>query len=473
MDESSLQAYLSNLMEALRGLTPEAALLCGLLMLSGFFSCSETAMFTLSRSQIRRRRDSKSLISRRIVMFVDNPRNLLNTSLIGNAFVNAAIATVVASSWQQIVDEVFKWSDQYAASAAVVSATLLTLFFGEIGPKTFAIRHADRVSAIIALPLWLCSHLLTPLRLSMRWAIDMVVRVFRLRNPSAEPAVTEEEIRGAADAGAETGQIETDERRLIDRVFELRNTQAKDILVPRTEMVCVEKGQTLRAALETARSVGHSRLPVYEETPDKIVGVLHVKDLPIHFPGQPDLDATIEKLMERMSNRPEGEETLIRPPLKAPESKPLHALLNDFSDAGTQMAILLDEYAGVAGLATLEDIIEEIVGEIVDEYDDGDELEEEAEEYDLTLLDRGGIPLPAKTSLRVASKLLGASFNDEDAVTLGGYMFNLFGQAPSTGDSVTDELGYTFTVTEMNGERILTALVTRRPDETDEEGANA
>lgn len=467
MDESSLQAYLSKLMEALRGLAPEAALLCGLLMLSGFFSCSETAMFTLSRSQIRRRRDSKSLISRRIVMFVDNPRNLLNTSLIGNAFVNAAIATVVAASWQRV-----KWGEQYTASAAVVSATLLTLFFGEIGPKTFAIRHADRVSAFIALPLWFCSRLLAPLRFSMRWAIDMVVRVFRLRNPSAEPAVTEEEIRGAADAGAETGQIETDERRLIDRVFDLQDIQAKDILVPRTEMVCVEKGKTLREALETARSVGHSRLPVYEETPDKIVGVLHVKDLPIHFPGQPDLNATIGELMERMRNRPEGEETLIRPPLKAPESKPLHALLNDFADAGTQMAILQDEYAGVAGLATLEDIVEEIVGEIVDEYDD-DELEEEAEEYDLALLERGGIPLPAKTSLRAASKLLGASFNDEDAVTLGGYMFNLFGQAPSAGDSVTDDLGYIFTVTEMDGERILTALVTRRPDETDKEGENA
>lgn len=431
-------------------------------------------MFTLSRSQVRRRRDSKSLISRRIVMFVDNPRNLLNTSLIGNAFVNAAIATVVASSWKVVGDDVFQWGDQYTASAAVVSATLLTLLFGEIGPKTFAIRHADRVSAIIALPLWLCSHLLAPLRFSMRWAIDMVVRVFRLRSPSAEPAVTEEEIRGAADAGAETGQIETDERRLIDRVFDLRGTQAKDILVPRTEMVCVEKGQTLREALETARSVGHSRLPVYEETPDTIVGVLHVKDLPLHFRGgEPYLDATIERLMEQMRGRPEGEETLIRPPLKAPESKPLHALLNDFSDAGTQMAILLDEYTGVAGLVTLEDIIEEIVGEIVDEYDDGDELEEEAEEYDLTLLEQGGIPLSAKTSLRAASKLLQASFKDEDAVTLGGYMFNLFGQAPSIGDSVTDELGYTFTVTEMDGERIAAALVARQPEEQDEKGEDA
>ena len=156
MDESSLQAYLSNLMEALRGLTPEAALLCGLLMLSGFFSCSETAMFTLSRSQIRRRRDSKSLISRRIVMFVDNPRNLLNTSLIGNAFVNAAIATVVASSWQQIVDEVFKWSDQYAASAAVRLGDASDAVFRRNRAKD--LRHTarrprlgDHRSAVVAL----------------------------------------------------------------------------------------------------------------------------------------------------------------------------------------------------------------------------------------------------------------------------------------------------------------------------------
>ena len=460
---------LPQLLAALLDLWPQALLLTGLLALSGFFSSSETAVFKLTRSQVRRRRDSNSFISRRIVMFVDNPRNLLNTSLIGNAFVNAAIGTVVASAWLRFGREAFGWNPRNAAAAAVATATLLTLLFGEIGPKTFAIRHADRVAALIAFPLWICSHLLTPLRLSVRWAIDAVVWLFRLRSPAGEPAVTEDEIRDAANAGEEGGHIETDERRLIDRVFDLQRTQAKDILAPRTDMVCVEKRRTLREALETAQKVGHSRLPVYDETPDTIVGVLHVKDLPIHFEGAPNLDATLEAIMEEMrQNRAEGEETLIRPPLKVPETRPLHDLLNDFSEAGTQMAILLDEYSGTSGLATLEDIVEEIVGEIVDEYDDEHEAADEAETYDLTELERGGIQIPAKTSLRSVSKALQTPLQMDGVDTLGGYMFNLLGQIPSAGDSVADNLGYTFTALEMEGERILTVLIARQPNENPE-----
>ena len=359
MDDPSLSLYLG------------PALIVTLLTFSAFFSSAETAIFSLTKVTIQRLREAESSrSSRAILAFVENPRRLLITSLLGNTFVNIAFATIVTSMVWQFGTHLFGWSDATSLVVATVSSTFVLLLFGEIAPKTYAIQNSERVSRWIAPPLWFISVVLAPIRAVMRFIVDGVIRLIG-GAPVGESSVTQEEIREVVVSGEAGGVIESHERKLIDRIFELRESQAKDVMVPRMEMICVESVKTLRDALLVARSVGHSRIPIYEGNVDNIIGVLNVKDVPATYADPAIKDRSLTEIIASESTGNSVEtETLIRSPLVLPETRRLDSLLRDFSDEGAQMAILIDEYGGTAGLVTLEDIVEEIVGEIMDEYDE-------------------------------------------------------------------------------------------------------
>ena len=441
-----------------------------LLVLSGFFSSAETAVFSLTKVQVQRLREDSTLVNRTVVQFVDNPNRLLITSLLGNIFVNTAFVTLMTSI-SLSAGAMAGWGPGATLVGSMVVTTVVLLIFGEIAPKTYAIRNAERVSQLIAVPLWATAVALTPIRRIMRYVVDSVARLLGSGGHDAD-AVTEEEIREVVSTGEAGGAIEEGERELIHRIFELRELMAKDVMVPRTEMVCVETDETVRDVLSLAESVGHSRLPVYEENVDNIVGIFHVKDYPQWY-GSDIADATLASLISREGSTT-AKGTLIRPPLFVPDTKRLDALLVDFSTEGTQMAMLLDEYGGTAGVVTLEDIVEEIVGEILDEYDDQAEPEL-GSELNLDTLRRDGIDFPAKTPLKTAGRLLRVTFDAESGDTLGGYVYTLFGRLPELGESIADEHGFAFEVTMMSGTRIQHIVVKRQepeePTETPEDTA--
>lgn len=440
----------------LLGLAPVGVLL----VMSGFFSSAETAIFSLTKVQVQRLREDDTLVNRKIVQFVDNPNRLLITSLLGNIFINIAFVTLMTSMALSL-GKALAWSQGATLAGSMVVTTVVLLIFGEIAPKTFAIRNAERVARLIAVPLWGTAVALTPLRRVMRAIVDAVGRA--LGSADDADAVTEAEIRDVVSTGEAEGSIEEGERELIHRIFELRELMAKDVMVPRTEMVCVETDQIVRDVLALAESVGHSRLPVYAGHVDNIVGVFHVKDMPQWY-GSDIGDVTLESLISQGGSTT-AQGTLIRPPLFLPDTRRLDALLLDLSNEGTQMATLLDEYGGTAGIVTLEDIVEEIVGEILDEYDEQAEPEL-GSELDLDTLRRDGVDFPAKTTLKTAGRLLGVAFDVESGDTLGGYVYTLFGRLPSVGESVADEHGFDFEVTRMSGTRIQNIIV-KRQEESD------
>lgn len=426
-----------------------------LLVLSGFFSSAETAVFTLTKVQIQRLREGHTLADRTIVRFVDNPNRLLITSLLGNIFINTAFVTLMTSV-ALYVGALGDWNPGATLAGSMVVTTAVLLIFGEIAPKTYAIRNAERVARLIAVPLWGAAVILTPIRRVMRMVVDLVARALGSAGHDAD-AVTEEEIREVVSTGEAAGSIEESERELIHRIFELRELVAKDVMVPRTEIVCVRTDERVRDVLAIAGQVGHSRLPVYEENVDYIVGIFHVKDFPQWYSSD-IVESTLASLISDGSTTDQG--TLIRPPLFLPETKRLDALLIDLSNEGTQMAVLLDEYGGTAGVVTLEDIVEEIVGEILDEYDERAEPEL-GSELNLDALRRDGVTFPAKTSLKTAGRLLRVAFDAGSADTLGGYVYTLFGKLPEIGETMVDEHGFTFQVTAMTGTRVQQVVVKR------------
>lgn len=429
-----------------------------LLFFSALFSGAETAVFSLNRLQVQRLRKEKNRINRILLSFLEDPRQVLITTLVGNNLVNVAFATLMASWWMEASSSLGGWDTGTVLAMAMGVSTGLLLFFGEIAPKTYALRYAEPLARWVALPIFWVYVALTPVRGVLRVVLDAVGKLFGFRDLSSNELVTKEEFRKTVNDSEATGALRETERDLIHRIVDLREISARDIMVPRTEMVCVDSSVTLKVAFDIAQSVGHSRLPVYEDDLDNILFVLHVKDYP-HWSHLDVLCCSLQELAERRAEWfPNARESLLRKPLFLPETKRLNALLRDFALEKTQMAILLDEYGGTAGLITLEDIIEEVTGEILDEYDAFMEPDL-AENISPERLREEGILLPAKLSLRIAGRLLRIPFDTEMADTVGGYVFGLFGRVPSVGESVRDEKGLVFQVVAMTGTRIQKVLV--------------
>jgi len=427
-----------------------------LLLLSGVFSSAETALFTLTQLEVQRLREENTRVSRAVLRLLNDPRQLLITTLVGNNLVNTAFATLVASLMLRVAETLFGWEVDLALGVSMGVSIGLLLLFGEIAPKTYALRHAERLARWVAVPLMLWAWVLTPVRVVIRAVVDGIGNLFGIPHLARSELVTTEEFRKTVNDGEATGALDEHERDFIHRIVELRELCARDIMVPRTEMVCVESDVSLQSALDVARRVGHSRIPVYEGNVDKIVYVLHVKDYPKwHRAGVLELP-----LREIAQRRAEGEETLLRKPLFLPETKRLPALLRDFAVEGTQMAILLDEYGGTAGLITLEDVVEEITGEILDEYD---ALLEPEQNWGPETWGEEEVLLPAKLSLRIAARLLRVPLDTGIADTVGGYVFSLFDRVPVVGESVEDENRLTYQVVAMTGTRIQKVLVRRPP----------
>ena len=388
------------------GLAETLSLLAFLLVLSAFFSASETAITSSSRSRLLALMEVYPHRKRFFEWLLKDVQRALTITLISNNAVNIAASAVATSLAIMVLGH-------GGVVLAVGVMTMLIVIFGEIFPKSVAILRADGILGFSLPLLRFLDILLSPLIWVMLGTVRILGLAFRIDLRSRHPFVTREEIEQMVNIGEESGALEEVERRMIHGIISFEETKVYEIMVPRTDMDAVAAGSSVSDAMKIFQEHGHSRVPVYGESPDDIVGILYVKDtIPFLLAG--DLSVPVSKIM--------------REALFVPDSMRVVELFDTMKGRHVHMAIVVDEYGGVAGIATLEDLLEEIVGEIQDEYD--------KEKPTLTAEADGSCLVQGHLGLEDLSELLGYPFESEDAESLGGLVLSISGDFPSPGDRV-------------------------------------
>jgi CBS domain containing-hemolysin-like protein len=407
-----------------------------LVFLSGFFSGSETALVSVNRIRLKKLAEEGKAEAAMVEKLLDQPNKLLATILVGNNLVNIAAASIATSM-------AISYFGSRGVGIATGIMTFLILVFGEVTPKSYAIQNAEKISLRIVRPMNFLVSVLYPLvRLLIALTKPVITRLSGEMHLT--PYITEEEIKMLVEVGEREGVIEKGEKEMIHGVFKFGDMEAKEVMVPRIDMECLNINDTLQKAIDNVINTGHSRFPVYEKNIDNIVGVLNSKDL---F-GKP-LEESIRDL--------------VRPAYYIPESKKLDEILREMQERKTQIAIVVDEYGGTLGLVTLEDILEEIVGEIMDEYD--------IEEPEVQIVDEGVAIVDAKADIEDLNEALGIDLPAEDFETVGGLIFNVLGRIPKPGDQVKIN-GNTMVVETMRGRRIakIRVIKSKEPQEGEQLG---
>ena len=443
-----------------------------LLLLSAFFSASETALSALSKIQIQRMRAEDGERRSAVIKFLDEPRRLFITVLFGNTLVNLAFISITGSL---ILETLLRGQNPAIAYVVIILLeTVLLLIFGEITPKTFAIKHAEELSRIVAPPLWFFSKLIYPFRKVLRSITDLLLPLFGVHSMVDETPITSEEIRSIVRTTEDHGALDEKEEELLLNIIELHDTKVKEIMVPRVQMVCVEVSETIQKAFQKAKNAGYSRIPVYRKEIDNICGILYVKDIPrwkdinLEKLNRKNIyDLTLDEFLNRQnflnSLNPEHENTLIRAPFFVHLTRDCGSLLAEMTKKNQPMAILLDEFGGVSGMATAEDIVEEVIGEIVDEYDS---IPPNMIIKDPS--DPSSYLVSGSTSLRSVNKRLKLNLNLSVADTISGYLISLLGAIPSVGESRVDSSSkVSFEVLKMKGKRIELVKIQSRQRKTE------
>ncbi|MEY8334056.1 hemolysin family protein [Lachnospiraceae bacterium 47-T17] len=405
-----------------------------LLCLSAFFSSAETAFTTANRIYMRTLAQEGDKRAQRVLDITENSGKMLSAILIGNNVVNlssASLATTLAT----------RMFGSTAAGVATGILTLLILIFGEISPKTIATLRADKLSLKFSGIIQCLMTVLTPVIFVVNWLAQHFLCLVGVRPGEEVRAMTEEELRTIVDVGQESGVIEDKERDMIHNLFDFGDDKAKEVMIPRIDMCFVDVDSTYEQLLAIYRDSYYSRLPVYEESTDNVIGILNMKDV-LAFEGS----------REELSIR-----ALMREPFFTYEYKNTYELFMEMKEKAVNLAVVLDEYGVTAGLITMEDLLEEIVGEIRDEYDMDEkedyEIVEEGREYRVS----------GSMNLGDFCDLVGVKYESEDSDTLGGFLLELLEHFPEEGECFEGAQGVQFRILSMDKKRIETVLVTRSP----------
>ena len=416
-------------------------------MLSAWFSGSEAALASLRASA----RGSLSFRNRKQSPLLENPRAVQITLLILSTVVNVA-AAVIAAMLTALAAQAAGLAQAPMLVAEVVVFAAVLLIMGELTPRMVAPRFAPAFARAGAGPLLAIHRAMSPISTWLARSTDL----FRRRIKSGAPRISNEELKAMADAGEAQGTIEEEERDLIYSIVEFGETTVREVMVSRVDMVALPMSASMQTAVEAIRTSGHSRLPLYVEHIDNVVGIIHAKDL-LPYLGNGPADDSIEW------------SEIARAPLFVPLGKMLDDLLREFQSTKTHIAIVVDEYGGTAGLVTLEDILEEIVGDIRDEHDDGEPPLFER-------LDDGGIRVDARINLDDLEEILDLHFDpdDFDFETVGGLIFHLTGSIPVEGEEFVYE-NLSLSVENVTNHRIGTVLIREASpaeNETDARGGD-
>lgn len=412
-------------------------LFAGCVVLSAFFSSVETAFFSLSPLRLKKLETEGDGRAGEILNVLADKQRLLLTILVGNTFANVFATALAAGffvSWlpgSPLAAYVGVGFTRSILLAAVFVA-LIILVFGEIIPKIIAIYGAYGYSRIAVKPLRLFVVLATPFTWTITTIIRKILPGYSEWNSLLGSSNSMDEMDSYFSLGEEVGLIERDEKEMISSVFEFGDTLVREVMVPRPDIVSMPINISFEELLKVVRDDGHSRFPVYDGNLDKVIGIIYVKDILIK----------LDEIKESYDLF-----KLLRPPFFVPETKKLNDLLSEFQKRKQHLAIVVDEYGGVSGLVTIEDLLEEIVGEIVDEYD----LEEQAP---LNRIDENIFSIDARFSISDLESELEIELDYEDCETVGGFILEKLGRIPQKGESFEQPQGI-FQVTEIKGNRIL------------------
>ena len=430
----------------INSLLPHFAGLVCLLLLSSFFSGSETALCALSRARVRRLRDSAGHAGKAVARLLAAPAQLFMTVLVGNTLVNVALSSIIAAL-------AIKLLPQSGLYIAILVSTFLLLVFGEVTPKTFAVRSAEDFSLFTSRPLLLFQWLISPARWILLHISNLILALLGLRGAHSERPMTMEEFDADLQSALDDGIMTPQEAYIIRRISEMTQIDAKEIMVPRTRIVAADQRTTIGELIQLARRARRWRIPIYDGGVDNICGVLHFKDLPAwrtHNIERLTVEQFIQ-LRDQMATPPAF--PLIRSVLLVPQSQWIDVLLAQMRRQGAHLAVLLDEYGGTAGLVSLEDILQEVVGEII---------EDQSPEQTATRLQTEGLRLLGRSRIRQVNRRLGLNIPIGEADTIGGYVLSLFGDLPSAGDSIRDGQLH-FRVLRVSGRCIDAVLLRRLP----------
>jgi CBS domain containing-hemolysin-like protein len=427
-----------------------------LVLANGFFVAAEFAIVKVRASQIELQAKSGSKVAKIAKSITDHLDGYLAATQLGITLASLALGWVGEAVMTQIVHQIFglfnvELTGKLATNLGHVLAfsiiTFLHIVFGELAPKSIAIQKPVATTMKIALPLQFFYYIFRPIIWLLNGFANFLLRLIGIQVSAHEASHSSEELQYLLEKGKESGALNNAEHELIKNVFDFNERIVKNIMVPRTKIVAVDKDDTAEEFINTVTEEGYSRIPIYDDNIDQIIGVVHTKDiLPLIVKGKPVILKNI-----------------MRKPYFIPETKKINDLMTEFQQKRIQIAFVLDEFGGTAGMVTLEDIVEELVGEIQDEYDEETPVVEQISESEF-MVDAGA-------SVHDANGYLPLELPESsDYDTVAGLVSHLFEKIPDVGDS-TKELGYRFTIikkTQQNIEFVKLDLIETPNDDDDE-----
>lgn len=421
----------------------EILVLVFLIVLNAFFAASEIALISMNDTKLRLMAEEGNKKAVLLKKLVDEPSKFLATIQIGITLAGFFASAFAAGNFSGRLVEAIKLTgvsipDKILESISMVLITIVlsyfSLVFGELAPKRLAMKKAEPIAMLVASPLSFLSVVTSPFVKFLTFSTNTIVRLFGVDPTKDEDNVTEEEIRMMVDVGEERGTIDEAEKQMINNIFEFNNKIVSEIMTHRTEIAALPVSANLEEVTEFINTEKYSRVPVYEDTIDNIIGIMHLKYL-------------IKYIAEGNGSDKFHLRNLIRKPYYVPASKRTDELFRELQKKSTHMAVIIDEYGGTAGIVTLEDLIEEIVGNI---FDEDDEIEK-----DIDKLDENTFIINGTTSLDAVRDYFEVELPTEDYDTLSGFVIGQLGRIPDDGDSPSVEFnGLIFKVDKIDEKRV-------------------
>ena len=422
-----------------------------LLVLSAFFSSAETCLTTVNKMRMKSMADEKVKNARIVLKLIENQTKMLSAILIGNNIVNLTASSLTTSFAIQIAQKSgFSEMTSIITGAATGILTVLILIFGEIVPKTLATMSAEKLALTYAKPVYAVTTVLAPVAFLMNQISKGLLIILRI-DTKKQPAITENELRTIVDVSHKEGVIESEERQMITNVVDFGDSLAKDVMVPKMDVAFANVKLSYNELVECYSVDKFTRMPVYSESRDNVVGIINLKDLFFYQGSKKDFSIA----------------DVMREPYFTYEYKKISELFFEMKKKSIPLAIVLDEYGSTAGMLTIEDLIEEIVGEIRDEYDAN-------EEDEITKLDDENYILLGVAKLDDIDKISGIKIESEDYDSIAGHVINLLDHFPQAGESVSDQFArYTVLEAEKNHIDKVKLHLLPKPKEEEEAAENS